>query len=148
MLRELTAIHRSDITFVVSPVEAVLLERCGIPRHKIAHIPVSYDAPWIAAASHHSSRPFHKRAHICMLGSFRHAGNVDAVQWLRATVWPAMRQELQARLGDGDGDGDGALPQLHVYGMGATREHMALHAPDEGFYMKGACKDQFETLGR
>ena len=131
LLREISSIHRSDLTFVVSHYErSLLISKYGIPPHKVnlfmkkkkkkkktfflfnfiinliklELVSFYYDVDTILRnRARHESKHRH-REHFVMLGNFRHGPNHDAVHWTYAELWPKIRA---------------ALPDacMHVYGM-------------------------------
>jgi glycosyltransferase involved in cell wall biosynthesis len=107
----------------------------GVPCALLREFSFCYDpAPALEVAGRSSSRPG-SRKDFAVIGNFRHEPNADGVRWLKREIWPEIRRRLpQAR--------------VHVYGAYAPREMMALDSADEGFLMKGAATDQYETLSR
>lgn len=65
LFRELSAIHRSDLTLCVSSHEMTLLQQhYGIPASKLLLSPFYYDAP----ADVTNFLTFQQRQHFCMIG--------------------------------------------------------------------------------
>ncbi|CAI7786648.1 unnamed protein product [Closterium sp. NIES-54] len=65
-----------------------------------------------------------ERQHCVMLGTFRHAPNVDAVSWLASHIWPLIRAQLP-------------MAECHVYGSYVTATISSLHDPSSGFIICG-----------
>jgi glycosyltransferase involved in cell wall biosynthesis len=127
--REVAAIHRSDLSLMVSDVEIDLLtEQFSVPAAQLHWTPLLVRN----AASH--SRRFEDRAHFISIGNFRHAPNWDAVLWLKNTVWPLIRAQLPAA-------------QLHVYGAYTPPKAAALHKPTQGFHIMNWAEDALEVMG-
>ncbi len=127
--RELASLHRSDLAWVVSPVERdLLVDRLGLAGERVEVFPFAYEPPAPAA-------PFEARCHFAMIGNFRHPPNTDSVLWTRREIWPLLR---------------GLLPEaeLHVYGAYPPRELMALDDPASGFRVLGPARDAVQTLSR
>lgn len=129
IIRELSSIHRVDLTWLISPFEKQLLEseygvsgeRLGLSRFAYPHRP---RAPGGFAA----------RGDFCFIGNFRHAPNLDAFRWLRESLWPAIRSRLpQAR--------------LRIWGAYPTQEVMQAHAPARGFEVRGVAETLDEVFG-
>ena len=83
---ELSLCARADIVFVVSPVEATLLEQY-IPRRKLfvisnIHIPNPGHAT------------FEERGGIVFVGSYQHPPNVDAVDFFFDSILPLVHKRL------------------------------------------------------
>ncbi|EFN54125.1 hypothetical protein CHLNCDRAFT_9200, partial [Chlorella variabilis] len=133
-LRELAAIHRSDLVLVCSPVELqLLIGHYGVPASKVVL------APFFAPPSPHTSVagaagpdqacPSHaERKHFLMIGNWRHPPNLDSARWACSEIWPALRAALPSEHRDA---------QLHMYGSYAAGAAQQLHRPKEGVHMKG-----------
>ena len=127
-LREIAAIHRSDLTLIISEYEMeVLRTQFNIPEAQIAYWPFGLNL----AESKFPS--FETRQHFIMIGSFMHAPNVDAARWCKQAIWPLIRQ---------------ALPdaELHCYGSYGEKYQAELHAPKAGFLFKGRAPDALATM--
>ncbi|CAI5996551.1 unnamed protein product [Closterium sp. NIES-64] len=97
--------------------ELALLARCyAFPPHKLALASFFYDSPEtvpggavgggavgggadrIAGSTSPCAAPtpspWEQRQHCVVLGTFRHAPNVDAVSWLASHVWPLIRAQV------------------------------------------------------
>lgn len=127
-LREIAAIHRSDLTLMIADYEAELLrtEFC-IPEEQVAYLPF-----W-AEPGGSGFRPFETRQNFMMIGSFLHLPNVDAIRWCRQAVWPLIRDQLPQA-------------ELHCYGSYGDSYKTELHDPKNGFIYKGRADDAWETL--
>uniref|UniRef100_A0A061SL83 Glycosyltransferase family 4 protein n=1 Tax=Tetraselmis sp. GSL018 TaxID=582737 RepID=A0A061SL83_9CHLO len=78
LLRELAAVHRSDVCMACSPVEAALLsERYGVDRRKVLLSSFLCDPPDTGG-----NPGFASRQHFVTIGNFRHPPNADSVEWL------------------------------------------------------------------
>ena len=82
--QELSVIDKSDLTFVVSPVEQSILALTS-PHSKIAvlsniHEPVEH------------TPGFKERMGLLFVGGFQHPPNVDAVVWFVEQIWPLIAQ--------------------------------------------------------
>jgi len=71
---------------------------------------------------------FEARRDFFLVGNFRHAPNWDAVQWLKNEVWPLVRKSLPKA-------------RLRIAGAYASRQHIALQKPEQGFCIDGRIKD-------
>lgn len=128
-LREVAAIHRADLSLVISPFETELLrEKFGVPEERLLTLGFSVkdaeDVP-VAADS--------RRANFAMLGNFRHPPNRDSFDWVRTEIWPLIRKRLPDA-------------ELHVYGSYPPKDAMAFDDPRTGFRVKGQCADARATL--
>lgn len=79
---ELAVAARVDVVVTHSPVEATLL-RAALPNVRIAVV------PWLIPARP-VKRPVAERSGIAFVGSYRHAPNLDAAQWLVDEVMPLV----------------------------------------------------------
>lgn len=127
-LREIAAIHRTDLTLIISEHEMELLRtQFNIPEAQIAYWPFGLNLAESKFAS------FETRQHFIMIGSFMHAPNVDAARWCKQAIWPLIRQ---------------ALPEaeLHCYGSYGEKYQAELHAPKAGFWFKGRAQEALATM--
>jgi glycosyltransferase involved in cell wall biosynthesis len=131
LLRELSAIYRSDLTLVISSFEMkLLLQRYKIPQEllllqRLSYSPKSFD----------EYPAFDIRKNFVSIGNFRHPPNVDAILWLTREIWPEIRNRLPNA-------------EIHLYGAYPSREMMALSNSKTGIIVKGPVENQYETLGR
>jgi len=124
-VREIAAIHRSDLSLLISDAEIELLQTQFAVSPDIIHLcPFMFEQRQIRQPS----PPFEDRLHFITIGNFRHAPNWDAVLWLKQQIWTQIR----SRLPDA---------QLHVYGAYAPAKAWALDQPDQGFHMLGRAED-------
>jgi glycosyltransferase involved in cell wall biosynthesis len=133
-LRELAAIHLSDLSLILSRFEMKLLkDRFGVDESILHFMGFSYPAPDRA-----TWRPFAERRHFVSIGNFRHLPNRDATFWLARSLWPKIRAEFAAR---------GAEDvELHLYGAYPPKEIMALDSPKTGFRVLGPAAEAIATL--
>ncbi|KUF75760.1 hypothetical protein AM587_10005853 [Phytophthora nicotianae] len=131
-IRELASIHRSDLTLYVSEFERdILISRFQVPDMRLHRCDFFY--PEIKASK---LRPFGERRDIAFIGSFKHAPNVDAVEWTKKTILPLFRSF-------------GGNAEIHIYGSyGETKRFAKLDDPSQGFFMKGFAPDAHETLSQ
>lgn len=127
-LREIAAIHRCDLTLMISDFEMQLLQDVfSIESAQLAYWPFVVETP------ERSFPSFEARQHFIMIGSFQHAPNLDAARWCKQSVWPLIRK---------------ALPEveLHCYGSYGEKFAGELNAPKAGFHYKGRAEDALETM--
>ncbi len=124
-VREIAAIHRSDLSILVSDYEMALLQMQFAVSAEIIHL-----CPFMFEPQHMpvSLPPFEQRTGFMMIGNFRHAPNWDAVVWLKQRIWPRIRTNL-------------AGAEVHIYGAYMPPKARALHQPTDGFYMHGRAQD-------
>ncbi|KAG2528251.1 hypothetical protein BBO99_00003953 [Phytophthora kernoviae] len=131
-IRELASIHRSDLTLYVSDFERdLLVSRFQVPDVGLHRCDFFY--PKIDVSK---LRSFKERKHIAFIGSFKHAPNVDAVEWTKSSILPLLRST-------------GEEAEIHIYGSyGDTKRFSRLDDPSKGFYMKGFAPGAHETLSQ
>jgi len=105
-IRELASIHRSDLTLYVSDFERdLLVSRFQVPDVSLHRCDFFY--PEIEASS---LRSFDERRDIAFIGSFKHAPNVDAVEWAKRAILPTHRSTFTARMGRASGSRSWTTP--------------------------------------
>jgi len=120
-VREIAAIHRSDLSILVSDYEMALLQTQFSVSPDIIHL-----CPFMFEQQQRRmpSPAFAQRSGFVMIGNFRHAPNWDAVLWLKQQVWPLIRAHLPET-------------DVHLYGAYTPAKAFALHQPSSGFYIHG-----------
>ncbi len=126
-IREIAAIFRSDLTLMISPVEAeLLIEHFQVPKQQLMYLPFMLEA---LAKEHIEQLPsFEEREHFITIGNFRHAPNWDVVLQLKQHIWPLIRKQLPKA-------------EMHIYGAYPPPKATQLHNEKQGFYIKGWAED-------
>ena len=128
--REVAAIHRSDLSLIISEFEVALLtEHFGVPEAGIHYCPFMLD---VASGP---TLDFENRGNFVSIGNFRHAPNWDAVLWLKERLWPAIRAQLPG-------------VEVHIYGAYPPPKATALDSPRDGFRVKGWAENAQEVLSQ
>lgn len=126
--REIASILRSDLTLVVSDAERqLLLNEFGVPASQVCVHPLPLPDNQPATVSWEARQDF-----VC-IGNFRHAPNWDAVVHLKQHIWPQLRKKT-----------NGA--RLLICGAYPPKKATQLHAPEQGFVVKGWVADAASTL--
>lgn len=129
-IREIAAIHRSDLTLMISSTETqLLIDHFNVPETHLLHLPFMLDKP----SELDALTPFEQREHFISIGNFRHAPNWDAVLQLKAQIWPKIRKRLPKA-------------ELHIYGAYPPPKATQLHNIKEGFLVKGWAEDAKEVM--
>ncbi|MBR7887815.1 glycosyltransferase family 4 protein [Marinomonas sp. A79] len=129
-IREIAAIHRCDLTLMISEVETqLLIEHFHVPETHVFHLPFMLPKPAVLE----TLKPFEDRQHFISIGNFRHGPNWDAVLHLKADIWPAIRKRLPKA-------------ELHIYGAYPPPKATQLHNPKEGFLVKGWAEDAHAVM--
>jgi len=127
--REIAAILRCDLTFTISRAEMTLLtERFQVPATQLLYCPFLLEAPLLAPGA-----DFAARQHFVSIGNFRHEPNWQSVLWLKQQIWPLIRAQLPQA-------------ELHIYGAYPPPKATALHAPKQGFLIKGWADNAHQVL--
>ena len=127
-LREIAAIHRSDLTLVIADYEVeLLIAEFGIPERQVAYLPF-----WLEL-DETKFKSFESRQNFMMIGSFKHSPNIDAARWCKQTIWPRIRENLPQA-------------EFHCYGAYGERYQTELHDPNSGFIYKGRADDALHTM--
>ncbi len=125
--REIASIFRCDLSLIISEVEMHLLkDNFQIPEKLLFYLPFLYEelSPEYLAAL----PTFDFRKNFICIGNFKHAPNVDAVIFLKESIWPLIHKELPE-------------VQMHVYGAYPSARIDQLNQPQQNFYIKGRAAD-------
>ncbi|NRA25274.1 MAG: glycosyltransferase family 4 protein [Oleispira sp.] len=126
-IREIAAIHRSDLTLMISQVEIeLLIEHFNVPPLQLLHLPFMLEV--INESAQDQLPSFEHRQHFISIGNFRHAPNWDAVLQLKQHIWRLIRKQLPKA-------------ELHIYGAYPPPKATQLHNAKQGFHIKGWAKD-------
>lgn len=126
--REIAAIYRCDLTFMISQYEMDLLKNAFlIPESILMYTPFMIEPKQQARLS------FGEREHFISIGNFRHEPNWDAVLQLKQHIWPLIKKQLPKA-------------ELYVYGAYPPKKATQLHNEKQGFYVKGWCEDAYHEL--
>lgn len=118
-LREIAAIHRCDLTLTISRAELKLLtDFYQVPAAQLLYCPFFIDN-----CQADTRIGFSERQHFSFIGNFRHEPNWQAVLRLKR-LWPELQKQLPQA-------------ELHIYGAYPPPKATQLHAPKQGFYIKG-----------
>ena len=129
-IREMAAIHRCDLTLMISEMETkLLIDKFQVPETHVFHLPFMLPAP----TKINELTSFEERQHFISIGNFRHAPNWDAVLQLKTDIWPKIRKRLPKA-------------ELHIYGAYPPSKATQLHNAKEGFLVKGWAEDAQEVM--
>ena len=126
-IREIAAIHRSDLTLMISQVEVDLLtQHFQVAKQQLMYLP--FMLPALSTEDKQQLPSFAERAHFISIGNFRHAPNWDIVLQLKQSIWPLIRKQLPKA-------------ELHIYGAYPPPKATQLHNEKQGFLIKGWAED-------
>jgi len=125
--REIASIYRCDMSLIISSYEMELLkETFKIDSSLMYYLPFLLDK--IEEGQVKNFKSFEEREHFITIGNFLHTPNVDAVLYLKKSIWPLIRKQLPKA-------------EMHIYGAYVTQQIQELHNDKEGFLIKGFAKD-------
>lgn len=125
--REIASIYRCDLSLIISEVEMQLLKsEFQIPGKLLFYLPFLYGE---ISAEHIAALPdFNLRKNFICVGNFKHAPNVDAVIYLKESIWPLIHKALPEA-------------QMHIYGAYPSARIDQLNQPKEKFLIKGRAEN-------
>jgi glycosyltransferase involved in cell wall biosynthesis len=126
-IREIAAIHRSDLTLMISPVEvALLIKHFNVASTQLLYLPFMIEP--LTQTQIQQLPSFEEREHFITIGNFRHAPNWDVVLQLKQHIWPLIRKQLPKA-------------EMHIYGAYPPPKATQLHNEKQGFLIKGWAED-------
>lgn len=131
--REVASIYRCDLSLIISSYEMELLQSIfNVNASLLHHLPFMLDP--ISGEQQDNWARWGERLHFVSIGNALHPPNWDAMRYLKAKIWPAIRK---------------ALPtvEMHVYGAYPTEQVRALKDPKMGFKIMGRTEDSKEVIG-
>ena len=132
--RELASIFRSDLSLIISEFEMNWLqEHTPMVDSIIYYVPFLFES--ITEKEQITWLPFDKRAHFIFIGNGKHHPNIDAILWLKQTIWPLIRK---------------AIPnaELKIYGPYFPQQIKQMHNPATGFLIMDWAPDAAVVMGR
>ncbi len=125
--RELASIFRSDLSLIISSFEIDWLRRnTPIDPSLLCYLPFVLDDKEILAADMEIT--FEERSDFVFIGNGKHLPNVDAIEYLKKSIWPLILKRLPD-------------VSLHIYGPYLPPKIVALHNPRERFFVHGWVED-------
>ena len=119
--REIASIYRSDLTLMVSTFEMQLLtEKLNLPKNILMHLPFMLQK--IEKEEQQKWPGFDERQDFISYGNGKHAPNVDAINYLKHTIWPLIRKELPNS-------------KLKIYGAYLPQQVLQMHNPKTVFML-------------
>ncbi|RMA79930.1 glycosyltransferase [Umboniibacter marinipuniceus] len=128
--REIAAIHRSDLSLIISPYEhRLLIDSFNVPQSHLVLLPFLVEADELSV----STRPLSERNGAVAIGNFRHAPNWDSVRELYR-LWPRIRERQPSAT-------------ISIFGAYLPPKAMQLNQPQIGFCVKGRAEDALKVIG-
>ncbi len=130
--REIASIYRSDISLIISEAEMEILENeFRVDTALLHYLPFMMDE--LSSEAINKLPKFQDRKHFISIGNFLHAPNYNAVLYLKASIWPLIRQQIPEA-------------ELHVYGAYVSQKVNQLHNENDGFLVKGFAEDVNQVM--
>ena len=129
--RELSAIHRCDLSLIISEYEYdLLVDYFKIPPKQLLYLP--FVEQEISETERQKLPDFQQREHLMFIGNFIHEPNYQTVLQLKK-FWKDIRKQLPKA-------------EVHVYGAYTPEKVYQLHNISEGFLVKGKAEDVHATM--
>lgn len=130
--REIASILRCDLSLMISEFEMEVLESIfKIDKSLLHYLPFLVEP--IKMSSMQSLPSFEERKNFVFIGNFLHEPNWNAVQYLKETIWPSIREKFPEVI-------------LNVYGAYPSQKVLQLHNVKEGFIIMGRAGDAQEVV--
>lgn len=130
--REIASILRCDISLIISKFEMQLLQKTfKIDKRLLHYLPLFFEEDSIEKQSQLPS--FSNRNNFVFIGNFLHKPNVDAVLYLKNTIWPSLRKQFPKAI-------------VLVYGAYTSQQIEQLHQENQGFLIKGRATSASEVI--
>jgi hypothetical protein len=129
-LREVASILRCDLSLIISSFEMKLLqEGPKISHDLLMHLPLFVEEQNVM----HAYPNFEERHDFIFIGGGKHAPNVDAIIYLKKSLWPKIKKQIPKAV-------------LFIYGAYLPQHILDFHDPKEGFLVKGWIDNVSEVL--
>jgi len=124
LYRELASILRCDLSLIISSTERdLLLTHLPFLKGKLHYLPFQFSPERLSPGS-----GFSGRRGFVFVGNGKHRPNLDAITLLHSEIWPRLRLLLPDT-------------RMEIYGAYLPEAIQKLHAPEEGFEVKGWAPD-------
>lgn len=124
--REIASIYRCDFSLIISEFEMQLLQNVfRIDANLLHYLPFLVDKNEIIDSD---TIPFSERENYIFIGNFYHQPNIDAVFYLKSSIWPVLRKQFPTAI-------------LQIFGSYIPTKIQNLHAPNEGFLIMGRAQN-------
>lgn len=132
--REIASIYRCDLSLIISEYEMeVLKTHFKVDEALLHYLPFMLEP--ISEEDQKAWLALEERQHFVTIGNFLHPPNWDAVQYLKADIWPLIRKQLPNA-------------EMHVYGAYCSDKHRQLHSEKDGFLIKGRAESAVEVISK
>ncbi|MDO6473315.1 glycosyltransferase [Maribacter sp. 1_MG-2023] len=128
--REIASIYRCDLSLIISSYELKLLtDVIIIDKSLLLLLPFMVDE----ITNETTWKTFEERKDFIFIGGGKHAPNIDAVKYLKTTIWPLIHTQLPEA-------------KLHIYGAYLPQQIVEMNNPAGGFLVHGRAEDVNEVM--
>lgn len=121
--REIASIYRCDLSLIISEAELLILQNdFRIPENLLHYLPFLFEN--ISVENKAQLPIFKERKHFVTIGNFLHPPNIDAVKYLKESIWPKIRVQLKDA-------------EFHIYGAYVNEKVKQYEDKKNGFIIKG-----------
>ena len=130
--REIASILRCDLSLMISEYEIELLTNVfKIDPSLLYYLPLLLNSEAIPDLN--LLPKFEDRKDFVFIGNFLHEPNWNAVQYLKETIWPIIKKQMQDAV-------------LNVYGAYPSQKVLQLNNKKEGFLIQGRAESATEVV--
>ncbi|WP_324027476.1 glycosyltransferase [Maribacter sp. BPC-D8] len=128
--REIASIYRCDLSLIISSYELELLnDVIKIDKSLLLLLPFMVDE----ITTETIWKTFEERKDFIFIGGGKHAPNIDAVKYLKTTIWSLIHTQLPEA-------------KLHIYGAYLPQQIVEMNNPATGFQVHGRAADVNEVM--
>lgn len=132
--REIAAILRCDLSFIISKIEMdILINQFQIQPALIDYLPFLEEE--ITPTEVANWKTFEEREGFVFIGNFLHEPNWHTLQILKTKIWPSLSKHLPKAT-------------LSIYGAYPSQKVWQLNQEKERFLVKGRANDARETIAK
>lgn len=130
--REIASILRCDLSLMISQYEIeVLTTTFKIDSAILHYLPLLLESNELP--DFEQLPTFEERADFIFIGNFLHEPNWNAVQYLKETIWPLIKEQLPHSI-------------LNIYGAYPSQKVLQLNNVKEGFLIHGRAENAHEVV--
>jgi glycosyltransferase involved in cell wall biosynthesis len=130
--REIASILRCDISLIIAEYEIELLQTVfKIDANLLYYLPLLLDS--IEDSIIQKLPSFEDRNHFVFIGNFLHEPNWNAVQYLKETIWPLIKNQMPEAI-------------IQIYGAYPSQKVAQLHQSKQGFHIMGRADNAQEVV--
>ena len=132
--REIASILRCDLTLMISKFEMKLLTKLfKIRKSLLYYLPLLLDDNQIIPLE--KLPAYEERLDFIFIGNFLHEPNWNAVQYLKQTIWPLIKNKIPEA-------------NLNIYGAYPTQKVLQLNNSKSGFLIKGRAENADKVVSK